>query len=152
MAIDEITYTSQCVKYNGITPSIDPPPSTMEMTKTESIEILTTTPNTVLITTTTYAECAQYICYNEGICISSSTPGGKPICKSGFNGPRRENKESSSNKSNLGAILGEVFGVLAAIALLLLDIVAIASTQLVDSLPKGSTKNPAYSQTEIIDT
>ncbi|CAF4666558.1 unnamed protein product [Rotaria sp. Silwood2] len=73
-------------------------------------------------------------------------------CKSGFNGPRRENKESSSNKSNLGAILGEVFGILAAIALLLLDIVAIASTQLVDSLPKGSTKNPAYSQTEIIDT
>ncbi|CAF4119215.1 unnamed protein product [Rotaria sordida] len=149
------TTTSTPTTYTG-------PPTTT--TITASIETLATT-STAEITTTTYAQCAQYACYNNGICKPPSTQIGKPICecKPGFNGPQCENEETSPEKNNLGAILGGVFGGLGAIASVVVGYiyvsskkraarVANASAQLTDSSLNGSTKNATYNETGVTDT
>ncbi|CAF5027780.1 unnamed protein product, partial [Rotaria sp. Silwood1] len=192
MAIDDITYTPQCVQHNETmstpytdlsktttaittytgpsttisttTPYTDPPTTTTRMTTIASIETSATT-GTAEITTTTYAQCTQYACSNDGICKPSSTQIGEPMCecKPGFNGPQCENEETSPKKNNLGAILGGVFGGLAAITFVVVGYiyvsskkraarVANASAQLPDSLSNGSTKNPTYNETVVTDT
>jgi len=183
MALDDITYTPQCVIYNGTTPTRPPtttpytgPPTTTTKyvgpsttttpytgpptTTTTSITPITPTNPPVTTstqgkTTTTDIVCAQYTCQNDGICKPSTTEIGKPSCecKPGFTGERCENKESG--KSNLGAILGGVFGGLALIALLVVGYIFIlpkirstsgsttAATSLLASVPTSIT-NPLF--------
>ncbi|CAF4667739.1 unnamed protein product, partial [Rotaria sp. Silwood2] len=142
----------------------DPLTTTTRLTTTASIGILTTTTDITQINPTTSAECAQYVCYNDGICKPSSTQLGQTMCecKPGFNGPKCENKESSSTKNNLGAILGGVFGGVAAIALSVVGYmyfsskkriarVANTSSQLTDPLQNDSNKNPTYNETAVVD-
>ncbi|CAF3948718.1 unnamed protein product [Rotaria sp. Silwood2] len=142
----------------------DPLTTTTRLTTTASIGILTTTTDITQINPTTSAECAQYVCYNDGICKPSSTQLGQTMCecKPGFNGPKCENKESSSTKNNLGAILGGVFGGVAAIALSVVGYmyfsskkriarVANTSSQLTDPLQNDSNKNPTYNETAVAD-
>ncbi|CAF3730812.1 unnamed protein product [Rotaria socialis] len=82
------------------------------------------------VLTTTYAECAEHAYYNGAICKPQV---GKPLCEcvTGFNDPQYENKESLSNTNHCK--------------------VEISITQFVDSSPKNSIKNPAYSDTEIVN-
>ncbi|CAF3728169.1 unnamed protein product [Rotaria socialis] len=82
------------------------------------------------VLTTTYAECAEHAYYNGAICKPQV---GKPLCEcvTGFNDPQCENKESLSITNHCK--------------------VEISITQFVDSSPKDSIKNPAYSDTEIVN-
>ncbi|CAF3623338.1 unnamed protein product [Rotaria sp. Silwood1] len=161
--IDPLTATTRVSATESIgivTTIID----TARTTEATSSGMLTTTSSIAQITTTTYTECAQYACFNDGICKPSSTQVRKPICecKPGFHGPLCENKETSLINNNLGAILGGVFGGLTAIALVIVGYIylsskkraariAATSAQLTNSLPNGSTKNPAYNETPITD-
>ncbi|CAF4818982.1 unnamed protein product, partial [Rotaria sp. Silwood1] len=161
--IDPLTATTRVSATESIgivTTIID----TARTTEATSSGMLTTTSSIAQITTTTYTECAQYACFNDGICKPSSTQVRKQICecKPGFHGPLCENKETSLINNNLGAILGGVFGGLTAIALVIVGYIylsskkraariAATSAQLTNSLPNGSTKNPAYNETPITD-
>jgi len=191
MALDDVSYTPQCVQYNGTTPTrptvtpytgppttttepptttpyTGPPTTTTSGPSTTSTEPPTTTPYTgpptttttgPTTTTTTPRECVGYTCLNGGVCKPSTTEVGKPMCEcpSGYSGAQCENK----SKSNLGAILGGVFGALAVIALLLLGYKFVlpkirsssstdASSRLLD-MPIGPITNPAYSETATSD-
>ncbi|CAF1942585.1 unnamed protein product [Rotaria magnacalcarata] len=132
-------------------------------TTTEYIGLPTTITETPFpdVLTTAHAECAEHTCYNGSICKPQV---GKPLCEcaAGFNGPQCETKESLSNTNHLDAILGGQFGALGAIALIIAGYMCLSSkrmatrvgisiTQCVDSSSKDSTKNPAYSNTEIIN-
>ncbi|CAF0718676.1 unnamed protein product [Adineta steineri] len=171
MALDDITFTPQCVKFNGTIPTRPPTTSTTPYTGTPTTSTTTTTtpytgtPTTSTTTTTTpttttsYRECAQYICYNNGICKPSPTEVGKPICECqpGYSGAQCETKEPQK-KSHLGGILGGIFGALAVIALIIVGYIFVlpkiraarsgeASALLRESLPIGPITNPAYSET-----
>ncbi|CAF1456361.1 unnamed protein product, partial [Rotaria sordida] len=156
--------TSTATPYTGSPTTTSTPTTTTRTTITASIETLATT-STAEITTTTYAQCAQYACYNNGICKPPSTQIGKPICecKPDFNGPQCENEETSPETNNLGAILGGVFGGLGAIASVVVGYiyvsskkraarVANASAQLTDSSLNDSTKNATYNETGVTAT
>ncbi|CAF1080522.1 unnamed protein product [Rotaria sordida] len=95
MALDDITYTSQCVKYNGTIstrPTTTTTPCTGSSTTTTRYTGITTittttkytepsTTTTIRTTTTTRSvvTCAQY-CYNGGTCKPPTTELGKPKC------------------------------------------------------------------------
>ncbi|CAF4442690.1 unnamed protein product [Rotaria magnacalcarata] len=181
MAIDDITFTPQCIKYNGTIPTVPTttpytgtttpytgPSTTTTTTTTPAGETTTTTPagettttTTEKTTTTVHAECAEFACYNEGSCKPQL---GKPVCECqpGFNGLHCENKVPPAKKNKLGAILGGIFGTLAFIALIVIGYIyglpklraardASTSTRLLDSLPIGPITNPAYNATSTSD-
>jgi hypothetical protein len=124
MALDDITFTPQCVKFNGTRPTTPtvPTATTTQYTGPSTTTTPYTGPSTTSTTTpnTTPIECTGY-CQNDGICKPSPTEIGKPMCecKPGFNGVRCENSEPKSN-SDLGGILGGIFGALAFIALIII--------------------------------
>ncbi|CAF3913068.1 unnamed protein product [Rotaria sp. Silwood2] len=136
MALDYITYTPQCVKYNETIPTRPTTTTTLctgssttttrytgtttTITTTKYTGPSTTTTTVRATTTTRSVVCAQY-CYKGGTCEPPTTELGKPKCERppSFTGARCENKEKPSKKSNLGAILGGIFGGLAVIALII---------------------------------
>ncbi|CAF1639090.1 unnamed protein product, partial [Adineta ricciae] len=170
MAIDDITFTPQCIKFNGTIPTRPPttPYTGPSTTTTTTTSTSSTTDITGITTTTTYSgpatttttpsECAQFTCYNYGICKPSPTEVGKPVCecKPGFTGAQCETKEKPKKKSNLGAILGGIFGAIAAIALAIVGYIFIlpriraardnANTPLIGQPPLGPITNPLYNE------
>jgi hypothetical protein len=108
MALDDITFTPQCVKFNGTRPTTPTVPtatttqytgpSTTTTPYTGPSTTSTTTPNTTPIGTVFFLgynsdfflllllllllllECTGY-CQNDGICKPSPTEIGKPMCE-----------------------------------------------------------------------
>jgi hypothetical protein len=84
MALDDITFTPQCAKYNGTRPTR--PPSTAYTGSSTTMQ--TTTPTgknrsskkqMLTLILLLFLECAGY-CQNEGVCTLSTTGDGKPTC------------------------------------------------------------------------
>ncbi|CAF1517485.1 unnamed protein product [Rotaria sordida] len=152
MAIDDVTYTPQCVKYNGTIPTrpttttSTPTPYTGPPTTTS-----TSTPYTGPPTTTTTTPMGMTT--TQGIATTTST---------GRMTTTKDAGEKPPTKSNLGPILGGIFGGIALIALIIIGYIYClpkiraardtnASDRLLASLPIGPITNPAYSETATSD-
>ncbi|CAF4840990.1 unnamed protein product, partial [Rotaria sp. Silwood1] len=166
MAIDDITYTPQCVQYNGTIPTVPtttpytgPQTTTSTPTPYTGPPTTTSTPTPYTGPPTTTSTPTPY----TGLPTTTTASKGTPAITTAASvtTTKGEDKEPPK-KSNVGAILGGIFGALAAIALIIIGYIYIlpkiraardasASARLLESLPIGPITNPAYSETATSD-
>ncbi|CAF1046788.1 unnamed protein product [Didymodactylos carnosus] len=152
MALDDITFTPQCAKYNGTRPIVTTRTTGSTTTTVHDPTATTRTQGpTVTISTQGPLDCSNY-CLNGGICKPAQNTNNKPTCqcKPNYTGDRCDRKKPS--KSNAGVIAGSIIGALVVIGIVAFVLLYVRPklkrnehTRLVEPLlTTTSIMNPAF--------